>query len=1418
MASQSSSSMFLPKPMWLEGEENYEDWKDNITLFLGSKGLAKFIRKGSIVPDSDSDEIDSQRMTCAMSIKGSMHPEPAVGLKGVTNPAEMIRLLDQRFTSTGWNLKHKYLTEYNTLRAEHYDSIGAFIDQFKVLKSKLDTIGLPLPEEVYTINFIALLDAQYPVWADRQRSNARKTPPILLDLIADILDESRKAEKATTALYSGKPAANKSRRGGGNKEAVKCGHCGKQGHEINSCWVKHPEKRPPGTTPRGKRQRGAKKDNSNDAEGNEKDSALSVVALSTKDGLDRHSWCFDGGAALHITHTRANFDLYTPNDGSLPTILTANGPTTPLGSGIVRLEIEGSDSKPLKLELKDVLHLPSVPVNLFSGQLFEKRTSGGYLKKGVLYTGSDEPVALIETTGSGHFLKVVKEPMFTHALLSSVSSTKPKSLDLWHRRLLHASIGSVKETAQMAKGISIEAGQSEPGLCRTCQVANSIRNVSRTPQLRRQNVFELVHVDIEKISPVGFNGHTWASIFTEDATRARWAWTFKEKKDAHQSIVHFDKLVQTQWNTTVKAYRIDGGKEYGGQKLVQHIKERGTLAEVTTPYTPEQNGVAERANRTIFSKVRSAIQDSDLPQELWPEILLSAVHVTNRTATSSLEKMTPAEAFKRQVQPGLRDADYSPDISHLRVLGCKVYLNIPKERRVKSAKLAPHAEEGYLVGFEGSKIYRVYLPGRAQKIVRTSHCVFDESEPENPETPDVHMPSTISDEGSMVQKEDGGLDQKYDPLTTIVVDIEEEQEDRDTSPPPTPRGRGRPKGSKNKPKDLAPSTIRLCSETPSQTGLPDQIDQEESSQGSGDEMAPNHGSQDQTPLDLSNRRITRSHTQGNPALFATALLATQVSGYLAAVTDREEPKSVLEAKESPDWSHWLEAMRAELKSLVKNKTWRAVSVSKGYLKAQGKKALGAKWVFKIKRGSDSQIIQYKARWVVKGYEQRYGLDYDQTFAGVVRAATWRLILGLAAANDWAVDQMDVKSAFLHGDIDEEVYVDLPEGWELFPDIFQSGEIVLLLQKALYGLKQSPRLWQLTLKAALKRLGYLPLFADQCVYRNASTGLIIITYVDDFLLIGPHGQELQQLKRQLSNAFEMKDLGPCQFFLGVRITRKGSQITLCQDAYIRKVLDQFGMLECRAVTTPLDPGASDTLVPYQGSAAEDQIKLYQSLVGCINYLATQTRCDIAFTASALSRFLVNPAPAHIKSAKRALQYLKGTIMYSITLGGPKYGPNNLDIRLYTDSDYAGDRHTYKSTSGYVSFVAGGPVSWQSKRQSVVAQSSTEAEYIAMSELAKEGSWIRYLLEGLKYKGQDLESITLFGDNQGALSLAENPTFHRGSKHIAVRYHLVRQEVEEGRLQLAYIPTDHMPADGLTKALKTPAHMRFVRLLTLIKEVK
>src|SRR3981189_2789567 len=264
-SNQGSNSLYLPKPMWLTDEEDFEDWKDNITLLLGSKGLDDYIKPKDTSDTSDPEPKESKkkeieqrmaRMTCGISIRGSIHEGPAAVIKGVKDPAEMMKLLDDRYTTKGLNLKQKYLTEYRTLRVEHFDSIGAFIDQFKLLKTKLEAVGLKEPDEVYTIDFIALLDVQYPIWADRQRSSARSNPPTLPNLVSDILDESRKAEKATTALYSGKPVANKGSRGGGYKGAVKkCGYCSKQGHDVDSCWAKHPEQRPArSSAPRGQRQ------------------------------------------------------------------------------------------------------------------------------------------------------------------------------------------------------------------------------------------------------------------------------------------------------------------------------------------------------------------------------------------------------------------------------------------------------------------------------------------------------------------------------------------------------------------------------------------------------------------------------------------------------------------------------------------------------------------------------------------------------------------------------------------------------------------------------------------------------------------------------------------------------------------------------------------------------------------------------------------------------------------------------------------------------------------------------------------------------------------------------------------------------------------------------------------------------------
>jgi len=363
------------------------------------------------------------------------------------------------------------------------------------------------------------------------------------------------------------------------------------------------------------------------------------------------------------------------------------------------------------------------------------------------------------------------------------------------------------------------------------------------------------------------------------------------------------------------------------------------------------------------------------------------------------------------------------------------------------------------------------------------------------------------------------------------------------------------------------------------------------------------------------------------------------------------------------------------------------------------------------------------------------------------------------------------------------------------------------------LKQSPRLWQKKLKEVLEDLKFEPFTSDDCVYRNARTGIVIITYVDDFLLIGRKNKDLDALKTDLSGRFEMQDMGPVQYFLGVRIVRdrKLRKLSLVQDAYFDKILKRFNMTQCKPISSPLDAGAMPQYVPFEGKTTQGDISLYQEIIGSVQYAVLRTRPDLAFATSVLSRFLQNPSPFHMLSAKRLLRYLKATRTVGITYGGPEYA--DLDIHAYTDSDWAGCRATRRSTSGYVFFLAGGPVSWSSKRQAIVTHSSTEAEYYGLSNASREATWIRRLLRDFQYQEPDAKKTLIFADNQGAIALGNNPEFHQRAKHIEVVWHYIREQIGANLVDVQFCPTQEMVADGLTKPLPTAGHLKFVNQLGL-----
>lgn len=519
---------------------------------------------------------------------------------------------------------------------------------------------------------------------------------------------------------------------------------------------------------------------------------------------------------------------------------------------------------------------------------------------------------------------------------------------------------------------------------------------------------------------------------------------------------------------------------------------------------------------------------------------------------------------------------------------------------------------------------------------------------------------------------------------------------------------------------------------------------------------------------------------------------------LAEMALDPEPNTRREALRRPDAQKWQSAMQDEYDSLIQNNTWTIVN------RPTDQHVLSTRWVLRRKLGPDGQIAKYKARHVVRGYEQIYGIDFDETFASVVKQPSYRMLFALQAQFGWVCHQMDVKTAFLHGEVEEDIFTEPPDG---FPE--NPGK-VLKLNKALYGLKQAPRQWYKCLTKTLIRLGWTVLESDSSVFKHPK-GLFLTIWVDDLNLFGADEREIIAAKQQLVKEFEMTDLGECAYYLGMHVVITPDATYLHQAGYIQQMLNRFKLNDVALSKTPTSPHRK--LYANKGeTASRDFVKEYQAKVGSVNYSATITRPDTSFAVSRLARYMSNPSDEHMKEMHVLFGYLKGTMFLAI-----KYNRGDAQIsRGLVDSDYGGCPDTYRSTTGWVFLLAGAPVSWSSKRQKTVAMSSCEAEYVAASEATKEAMWLRRLLKELigvhtlRNTGRSY-TLNLEIDNNSAMKLSKNPEFHARSKHIAIRHHFIREQIADGAIALQRIDTANNLADILTKGLPRPRFEELVRKL-------
>jgi hypothetical protein len=510
------------------------------------------------------------------------------------------------------------------------------------------------------------------------------------------------------------------------------------------------------------------------------------------------------------------------------------------------------------------------------------------------------------------------------------------------------------------------------------------------------------------------------------------------------------------------------------------------------------------------------------------------------------------------------------------------------------------------------------------------------------------------------------------------------------------------------------------------------------------------------------------------------------------LTDGGEPENFGEAQRVDSKLEWESAMTEEMDSLMKNQTWDLVRLP------AGRKALHNRWVYRTKRDADGRL-RYKARLVVKGFEQRAGIDFSEVFSPVVKLTTIRAVLSIVAVED--LHLVDVKTAFLHGDLKEEIYMHQPEGYAKAG----RGNLVCRLKKSLYGLKQAPRQWYKKFDSFMEKNSFRRCHTDHCCYikKYRSSYIILLLYVDDMLIAGSDMEQIDELKRELALEFEMKDLGAAGQILGMKIARNREERTLklSQDEYIGKVLKRFNMEGAKPVSTPL--AGHFRLAKGQSPSTQEERNAmtkvpYASAVGSLMYAMVCMRPDIAHAVGVVSRFMQNPGREHWNAVKWILRYLKGTQKHALQFGGQQ-----IQLRGFADADMAGDPDGRKSTTAYVFTLGSGAVSWVSRLQKIVALSTMEAEYIAATEACKEMVWLKAFLGEL---GMEQSDCTLFSDSQSAIHLAKNSAFHARTKHIDIRYHFIRSLLEDGQLTLTKIHTKENPADMLTKVVP-PDKLRF-----------
>ena len=926
--------------------------------------------------------------------------------------------------------------------------------------------------------------------------------------------------------------------------------------------------------------------------------------------------------------------------------------------------------------------------------------------------------------------------------------------------------------------------------CETCILTKSKKKKFSKFKEKENNPLDCVVTDLSgRVNIKSIRGNEYVSGFVDSYSRFTMVYPIKAKDEAIKTI---DRMIQyTSDVDTVKKLMSDLGGEYISKELIDYCIKHKIKHEFAPKATPELVALIERRWGILFSIVRSLLKWSKLPFTFWDYAIETAAYILNRALTNgNIEGKTPYELFYKKV----------PNVSHMRTFGCACYIHLFPNQR-ESAKLSDRSKRGIFLGY-GTDImgYRVYIPDE-NKMMYSRHVDFDESSPggvllkeevrSNVSRQPLEFHRMNEDNNNRVSSNINSINNQ----TSSHIEISNETSNEAPS---------------EIPKSILKTSSRNLENNQRHVTFEDQI-VKDISELSNDDITSSSSLSSSSPTNVNANIITTrsgriSKPMGewwNTSLPDESNNTEDIKEILYNIEEEyaytsnnvkfQDPWTYHEAINRVDGLKWKEAMNEEINQLEKRNTWKWVPLP------NNRNPISSKWVYKIKENADGSIDRYKARLVARGFTQEYGIDYNETFAPVVRSTTKRIMMAIAATEGWKLKQLDIKSAFVNASVDEDIYMKPPEGMKAKRD--KQGNILYLkLQRALYGLKQAGRNWYENLVKWLLSQDFIRSKVDPCLFvklKNKSKGYMAIScYVDDLDILVENENDYQYFMKALKNKYEISDLGDLDWSLGINVYQSKGQVKINQEKYINDMLRKYKMEDCKEHVIPaIEKKLSKQDCPLVNSNDQKEMKKkpYRNLVGSLLYSAIWTRPDIAYAVSACSRYLENPGWNHWAAAKRILRYMKGTKPIGIQFNKNK----SLDLYGYCDADWAGELDSRRSTTGYVFILAGGAISWKVKAQPTVALSSAEAEYMALSAAVQEAIYLRNLMKDLGFGMR--RPTTIYQDNQACISMAKNPTNHQRRKHIDIRYHFINEAIENKQIQVVYCRTEDMHADIFTKPL-------------------